>query len=102
MTNYLQQFLFPHNCLDRMMIVDKLFHKFLLLINFLQWSEGCKKKGQQIQKDHRKFSVENITSASTFWIQSSSYPQFSADFVSANIRFFPFKSCEFSTLLLSG
>ena len=96
MTNCLQQFFFSHNCLDRMIIVDKVFHKFLLLINFLQLSEGCKRKGQQSQEDHGTFSVvENITSFSTFWIQSYSYPKFSPDSVSANLRFFPLKVANF-------
>ena len=72
------------------MIVDTVLHKFLLLINFLNLSEGCKKKEQQIEKDHTKTGLENNTSVSTFWIQSSNYPQFSPpDSVSADLRFFP-------------
>ena len=77
-----------------MIIVDKVFHKFLLLI-FLQLSEGCKREGQQSQEDHGTFSVENITSFSTFWIQSYSYPKFSPDSVSANLRFFSLKVANF-------
>ena len=84
-----------------MMIVDTVLHKFLLLINFLHLSEGCKKKEQQSQKDHTKTSLENNTSVSTFWIQSDNYPQFSPpDSVSADLRFFPLTVVNLNTFTI--
>ena len=88
MTNYLQHFLFSQNCLEGMMIFDKVLDKFLLLINFLHLSESCKKKDEEVLRDHKNLTLKNNTRATTVWIQSPSYPQLS-DSVDSSLRFFP-------------
>ena len=88
MTNYLQHFLFSQNCLEGMMIFDKVLDKFLLLINFLHLSESCKKKDEEVLKDQKDFTLKNNTRATTVWIQSPNYPQLSHS-VDSSLRFFP-------------
>ena len=71
-----------------MMIFDKVLDKFLLLINFLHLSESCKKKDEEVLRDHKNLTLKNNTRATTVWIQSPSYPQLS-DSMDSSLRFFP-------------
>ena len=69
-----------------MMIFDKVLDKFLLLINFLHLSESCKKKDEELLRDHKKLTHKNNTRATTVWIQSPNYPHLSHSVDSA-LRF---------------